>query len=94
MSLTRIIGCVTVEYPSSGDSVSHEQELTTFSSTLNGDSLDSDLPSSSGSHLATNTPPIHAGVTRNSSKGPSQNTSALVQSNNSGQSGFLMFQGY
>lgn len=88
------IGCVSVEYPSSGVSVTHEQELTTFSSTQNGASLDSDHSSSSGSHSATDTPPIHAGVTINSSEGPSQNTSALVQSNNSGQSGLSMFQGY
>jgi hypothetical protein len=94
MFLKRIIGCITVEYPSSGFSVTHEQELTTFSSTQNGASLDSDHPSSSGSHSATDTPPMHAGVTINSSEGPSQNTSALVQSNNSGQSGLSMFQGY
>ncbi|KAJ6879078.1 hypothetical protein NC652_032588 [Populus alba x Populus x berolinensis] len=68
-------------------------ELTMFSSTQNGALLDSDRSSSSGSHSATDTPPIHSGVTINSSEGPSQNTSALVQSNNSGQSGLSMFQG-
>ncbi|KAL9385691.1 hypothetical protein Peur_022701 [Populus x canadensis] len=95
-STSLFTGCFSdysVEYPSSGDSVTHEQELTTFSSTQDGASLDSDHPSSSGSHSATDTPPIYAGVTTNSSEGPSQNTSALVQSNNSGQSGLSMFQG-
>lgn len=90
---TRCFSDYSVEYPSSGVSVTHEQELTTFSSTQNGALLDSDRSSSSGSHSATDTPPIHSGVTINSSEGPSQNTSALVQSNNSGQSGISMFQG-
>lgn len=90
---TRCFSDYSVEYPSSGFSVTHEQELTTFSSTQNGASLDSDHPSSSGSHSATDAPSMHAGVTINSSEGPSQNTSALVQSNNSGQSGLSMFQG-
>ncbi|CAK7347814.1 unnamed protein product [Dovyalis caffra] len=90
---TRCFSDYSVEYPSSGDSVTHAQELATFSSTQNGDSLDSDCPSSSGSHPATDTPPIQAGGARTSSEGPSQDTGALVQSNNSDQSGLSMFQG-
>ncbi|KAJ9171210.1 hypothetical protein P3X46_014605 [Hevea brasiliensis] len=103
--LTRCFSDYSLEYSSrdSGNSITHAQELVTFSSGQTEEYLDDDFPSSSQSHStfsepststsATAPPPIRDGITRTSLESPSQHTSAIVSSNHSGQNGISIFQG-
>ncbi|KAK6260877.1 hypothetical protein SCA6_015351 [Theobroma cacao] len=85
----------------STDSVVHAQELVTFSSGRPEESVISDHPSATGSSStsfessssATTAPANHVGVARASAGDLSENTDAIVQSNQTGQNGISIFQG-
>ncbi|XP_065859226.1 uncharacterized protein [Euphorbia lathyris] len=81
--------------------VTHEQELATFSSGGLLQPRDNDHRTSSRNHLtfsdpstsAADSPPVHDEMIRKSSKGPSQNSSAIVPSTRTGLNGISLFQG-
>ncbi|XP_021280128.1 uncharacterized protein LOC110413589 isoform X2 [Herrania umbratica] len=85
----------------STDSVVHAQELVTFSSGQPEESVISDHPSATGSSStsfessssATTAPANHVGVARAPAGDLSENTGAIVQSNQAGQNGISIFQG-
>ncbi|XP_050203834.1 uncharacterized protein LOC126653886 [Mercurialis annua] len=100
---TRCFTDYSVDYSptDSRDSITDAHELSTFSSGQGEEDLDGDRPSTSlsdstfcePSTSATAQPLIHNGLTRTSSHGSPQNSSAIVPFNYGFQNGISLFQG-